>query len=77
MNAPIVSDYPHAAPISDTGMEMACGNLKIIIAQSGSFKIDGEDRTAFIVGSRTTPIGVSYADNPVCSEWSVLLKTDR
>lgn len=67
-----IADYPQAVPLTDTGVEMATGSLKIVVARSGSFKIAGVERTAFVVGSRMTPVPVAYSGNPNCYECSVL-----
>lgn len=66
-----IAQYPHAVPITDTGMEMATCEVRIVIARSGRFRIDGADRTAFVVGSRLTPIPVAYIDRPDCTEVTV------
>lgn len=66
-----IDNYPLATPVTNTGVEMATGSLKIVVAQEGSFEIEGEERTAFIVGSRLTPVSVTYCSNPSCYECSI------
>lgn len=63
--------YPNAAPLAETGVEMATRSLKIVVARSGAFGIAGGMRTAFVVGPRATPIAVRYSGDPDCREWAV------
>lgn len=48
---------------------MATAQIKIIVARQGFFDIAGRRRTAFVVGSRATPIFVSYAEKASCTEF--------
>ena len=66
-----VTHYPDAAPLFGTGVEMATPSLKIIVARSGVFTVTGRDRTAFVVGPRTSPVAVGYGPATDCDEWSL------
>ncbi|EBA13238.1 transcriptional regulator, AraC family protein [Roseobacter sp. CCS2] len=50
---------------------MATARIKIIVAGQGFFDIAGQIRTAFVVGSRATPIDVSYSENASCTEFTL------
>lgn len=64
-------EFPVAEPLVENSREMATARIKIIVARQGSFGIAGRRRAAFIVGSRTTPIDVSYAPNASCTEFTL------
>jgi len=66
-----VTEFPVAKPLVENSSEMATARIKIIVAQRGSFDVAGHSRTAFVVGSRATPIEVSYAANASCSEFTL------
>lgn len=62
-------EFPVAHPLVENSSEMATARIKIIVASRGSFDIAGRSRTAFVVGSRATPIDVSYSANASCTEF--------
>ncbi|MEO1190247.1 MAG: AraC family transcriptional regulator [Pseudomonadota bacterium] len=71
MRAPTLLHYPNAKPLTDSGVEMASPQLKIIVATSGTFTLAGRDRSAFAVGLRTRPLAVAYGRQVDCLEWSI------
>lgn len=71
MTEPTISDHPHAMPLTNSGVEMATGSIKIVVARAGSFRIAGANRTAFVVGSRMSPVAVTYSNDANCAEWAV------
>ncbi len=71
MNEFSAIDYPIAKPLATNACEMANSQIKLIFAHRGSFNIAGCQRTAFIVGSRYSPIEVGYSADAGCTEFSL------
>lgn len=65
------TEFPVAKPLVENSKEMSTARIKIIVARQGSFVIAGRTRTAFIVGSRASPIDVSYSPNASCTEFTL------